>query len=134
MRRYKDYLKKVSRVENRWFTLLLLFTVVIVGSSIFRDLKKAKEVEKIIKKEEEEVFNLRKKRNELEKRIEETKDIDNIERQLRDKLGLARENEIIIVLPDDETLRSFSPKLEEEKEIPVDPNWKKWVKIFGFYK
>ncbi len=43
---------------------------------------------------------------------------------------MAKEGEIIIVLPDEEILGTLAPNLEEEEEALPDPNWKKWLKLF----
>jgi cell division protein FtsB len=54
-----------------------------------------------------------------------------IEKQARDKLGLAKENEVVLVLPSEEIVKSFSTKREVEEgfELP-DPNWEQWLKLF----
>ena len=53
------------------------------------------------------------------------------EKLARDKLGLAREGEVVIVLPDEALLRRLSPRVveEEKRELP-EPNWKRWASLF----
>jgi cell division protein FtsB len=51
-----------------------------------------------------------------------------IEREIRDKLGLGREGETIIVLPEEDNLVKPEPTLEEEHFT----NMQKWAKAFGF--
>ncbi|MDP3994252.1 MAG: hypothetical protein Q8P91_00270, partial [bacterium] len=62
----------------------------------------------------------------------EAKKQEYIEKQLRDKLGLSKEGETIVVLPDADTLRKLVPPIPGEEEILPDPNWKKWLKLFNF--
>ncbi len=72
------------------------------------------------------------------KTVEATKEqlerVENTQYQetvIRDKLGLAKEGEYVFVLPDDETLKNLSPRVERKKEYQLpDPNWKKWLKLF----
>lgn len=58
---------------------------------------------------------------------------DYIERQARDKLGLAREGETIVVLPPAEELRRFAPREEifdaefEREKLPI---FRQWVRLF----
>ncbi len=87
-------------------------------------------IKNAIKKEETRLVKLRKENEELKKRAEEVgKDIF-FEKEARNKLGLGKEGETIVVLPDDETLRKLALKREEEQDTLPDPNWKKWLKLF----
>lgn len=53
------------------------------------------------------------------------------EKQARDKLGLAREGEIVIVLPEEDLLRRLSPRVvEDESTELLEPNWVKWANLF----
>ena len=66
----------------------------------------------------------------MEQRLAEVKGEEYIEKQLRDNLGLAKEGEIVVVLPDEEILRKIAPSVPEEEDILPDPTWKKWLKLF----
>ena len=55
---------------------------------------------------------------------------DFIEKEARDKLGLAKEGEIVLVLPDNETLKKLAPVIPDEEEVTLKPNWKKWIDLF----
>ena len=43
---------------------------------------------------------------------------------------MAKEGEIVVILPDPETVRKFAPSIYTEEEPLPDPNWKKWLKLF----
>jgi len=97
-----------------------------------RNILRIRNVNDTIAEEEAVVADLWKENEELKKELQILGSEEYKERQLRDKLGLAKEGELIVVLPDDETLRKLAPKsLEEEDSLP-DPNWKKWMHLFGF--
>ncbi len=73
---------------------------------------------------------LKKENEELQKRLTETQSPVYIERELRDKLGLAKRGEVVVVLPDAEILKRLAPKSSEEEDFLPDPTWKKWAKLF----
>ena len=43
---------------------------------------------------------------------------------------MAKEGEIVVILPDEHILRKLAPDREIEEEVLPDPNWKKWMKLF----
>ena len=97
-----------------------------------RNVLRIRNVNDTIAEEEAVVADLRKENEELKKELQILGSEEYKERQLRDKLGLAKEGELIVVLPDDETLRKLAPKILEEEDSLPDPNWKKWMHLFGF--
>lgn len=53
------------------------------------------------------------------------------EKETRDKLGLAKEGEIVVILPDENVLRRLSPRKPEPVNIyENEPNWKSWARLF----
>ena len=100
--------------------------------SIVRNIQKINSAGLIVKQEEEKLAKIEEENRELEKRLSQAKDEYNIEKQIRDKLGLAKEGEIVVILPPAEVLRKFAPEDREEEEVLPDPNWKKWARLFGF--
>jgi phosphoglycerate-specific signal transduction histidine kinase len=90
-----------------------------------------KEVGMKIEKEKEKIEKLKKEKEELQKDVEMARSEEFIEKQLRDNLGLAKEGEIVVILPDYETVKKFAPGIEEEEDLLPEPNWKKWVNLFG---
>ncbi|OGM84628.1 hypothetical protein A2376_03270, partial [Candidatus Woesebacteria bacterium RIFOXYB1_FULL_47_31] len=89
--------------------------------SLVRNVSKIADAEKRISKAQERVEKLRKENEETERRLAEVKGEEYIEKQLRDKLGLAKEGEIVVVLPDEETLRKIAPGIAEEEDVLPDP-------------
>lgn len=118
-----DKLKKLSSIF-----LVVLF--IALALSLYRSISRTSTVNIGIEEAQERVDKLKEENQELEEKIKEVRDIDFVEKQLRDKLGLAKEGEIVIVLPEDEVLRKLAPEIQEEEEVLPDPNWKKWAKLF----
>ena len=100
--------------------------------SLVKNIVKINNVNQSIKDEEEKVEKIRQENAELKAKLEILRSDEYQEKQLRDKLGLAKEGELIVVLPEDEVLRNLAPKHIEEEETLPDPNWKKWLHLFGF--
>lgn len=71
-----------------------------------------------------------------QRRLEEVKkDINSsefIEREARDKLGLVKEGEVVVVLPPEDVLRRFAPATTEDELLGEDslPVWRRWIKTF----
>lgn len=53
-----------------------------------------------------------------------------IEKEAREKLGLAKPGETVVVLPDEEVLQKLAPGIEEETLPEKLPVWRRWVELF----
>lgn len=119
----KDKLKVYSNY-------LIVGIIILLIISLVRNITRITKVQKKIEKKEGETESLAQKNEELEKQLKKIESTGFIEKQLRDKLGLAKEGEAIIVLPDEETLRALAPEAKKEKGTLPDPNWRKWLDLF----
>ena len=124
---FKERVKKLS-------SLFLLLVFLAFSLSLYRSITRTGAVNLGIEEAQEQVDKLKEENQRLEEKIKEVRNIEFVEKQLRDKLGLAKEGEIVIVLPEDDVLRKLAPKIEEEEEVLPDPNWKKWMQLFDLYK
>lgn len=124
-------LESIKNKVERYSGFFLIFLSLILLLSLARNVLKIRKSEQKISQAEERVVKLKTENEELQQKLDETTQAEYVEKQLRDKLGLAREGEIVVVLPDDETLRKLAPRPVEEEETLPDPNWKKWLHLFG---
>jgi len=120
----------ISEGMQKYARLAVVILFVMLGLSLLGNIRKISEADKKIKAKEAQVEKLRQENEEIKKRLEGVTSETYIEKQLRDSLGLSKEGEIVIVLPDKETLKSLAPKLEEEENSLPDTNWKMWLKLF----
>lgn len=104
--------------------------VLILGFSIVQNVGRVLQTRSEIKQEQEKVAKMKEVNANLEKAIAEAQSSAFIEKQVRDKLGLARAGESIVILPDEETLRKLAPQTGGEENVLPDPNWKKWLHLF----
>ena len=100
---------------SKYLGLLLLIGL---STSLVRSYQKAAKTKALVEREKKKIEELKSQNEKF------------IEKQLRDRLGLAKAGEIILVLPDAETLKKLAPKVGEEVETLPDPPWKKWVDLF----
>jgi len=122
---FTERVKKLS-------SLFLLLIFIALSLSLYRSITRTGAVNLGIEEAQEQVDKLKEENQRLEEKIKEVRNIEFVEKQLRDKLGLAKEGEIVIVLPEDEVLRKLAPEIHEEEEVLPDPNWKKWIHLFDF--
>jgi len=121
---------KVKVKLKSYYLYAGLFLGFLFLLSLIRNVSKIAGAEKRISRAQERVEKLKKENEEAERRLAKVKGEEYIEKQLRDKLGLAKEGEIVVVLPDEETLRKIAPGIAEEEDVLPDPTWKKWLKLF----
>ena len=103
---------------------------ILVISSLVQGLFSIKRSNDKIEEEKKKVAREQERNEELKKQIKEVNSQSFTEQIARDKLGLAKPGETVLILPDKEVLRRLAPKIEEEEEVLPDPNWKKWLKLF----
>jgi cell division protein FtsB len=98
--------------------------------STIRNINRVAGIRTQVEKERQRVEKMQADNAKLEEQIAETQGSDFIEKQIRNKLGLAKVGEAIVVLPDEEILRKLAPQITSEEDVLPDPNWKKWLKLF----
>ncbi|OGM38702.1 hypothetical protein A3F01_06000 [Candidatus Woesebacteria bacterium RIFCSPHIGHO2_12_FULL_38_11] len=125
----KEKIKRIGEKSVYFFFLIFLGALIL---SVIRNLAHIKQAGLLLEEEERKVSALREEQKNLQEKLEKVQSEEFIEKQLRDNLGLSKEGEIVIILPEDKIVRSFAPKFEREEEVLPDPNWKKWIKLFGF--
>ncbi len=111
-------------------TIISVLFLSVLTFSLVKNIARIQGSGSRIDREQENVEELKEEQKELEERLKIVQSEEYVEKQLRDKLGLAKEGEIVIVLPEDDILRKLAPVYEEEEETLPDPNWKKWLNLF----
>jgi cell division protein FtsB len=102
--------------------IVFMATLFVISRGVFRLLSSGERVQDAQE---------RLKQEELKTRLQEVNRDFYQEKQARDKLGLAKPGEIVVVLPDEDLLKRLSPRaLEQENLEPPEPNWRKWARLF----
>lgn len=123
-------MKSLQTAFGRIWGYVAWFLIIILAFSVVRNIKRAASIRSAVDAEQAKVDKIKEENAKLEAEIAETQSQTFIEQQVRDKLGLVKEGEAIVVLPDEETLRKLAPRISEEADTLPDPNWKRWLKLF----
>lgn len=119
---------RIWEIVQRW---LLVIGAVVVTFSVFRNgtylLKSQNELagaQAKLKTQQAEF-------DRLEQTVSQMSTDTYQETVMRDKLGLAKEGEQVIFLPEDAQLIALSPRKKQTTQVTLpDPNWRKWAKLF----
>ena len=106
------------------------FLAALISISTVRNIGRVVSIRKQVEAERQKVEKMQADNAKLQTQIAEAQGQDFIEKQIRNKLGLTKEGEAMVVLPDESIVRSLAPSLTSEEETLPDPNWKKWEKLF----
>jgi cell division protein FtsB len=114
-------IKKISFILGLLFVLLISYNLI---SQIISTLKSGERVDQAT-----EILNqLENENKNLKVRLEEVKSKDFIETQARDKLGLAKEGEVVVIIPDEKI--DLLLGLEKKQQEARLPNPLGWWKLF----
>jgi len=125
--------KLTDRIKDKldkFIVYLLLIIFALLSLSLYRNMARITKSKSTVDEAGERVNKLENEKKELEARLSEVSSEYYIEKQIRDKLNLTKEGEIMVILPPEDVLRKLAPKEEEKEAILPDPNWRKWIKLF----
>lgn len=110
--------------------ILLVILVLLMFSAldtVVRNLRRGDVLEEAEKRLEE----ARVEQENLLGEKERVGSVEFIEKEARDKLGLSRSGEIVVVLPSTEVLRRYAPS-DQEDEVFLEALsvWRRWVRLF----
>ncbi len=108
----------------------IIFLVVILAISIVRNVSRVLVVKREVERQRAGVEKLKRENEKINRKLVEIQTPEFLEGQIRDKLGLVKEGETVVILPDIETVKKLAPSLEDEEEKLPDPNYVKWMKLF----
>lgn len=117
----------MKRIRQPFMRLLIvgisLSVVVSLSRSVWRLWKKQDVVhEREVVLEQEKEVNIK-----LNKELDEAKTPQFVEREAREKLGMVKEGETVVIMPNDQyPISNIQIKSEED----TLPNWKKWWRLF----
>lgn len=75
----------------------------------------------------EVVYSLEMKNKQLQKKLSEIQSVEFIESQARNKLGLSKKGETIVIIAEDKLKLVLGTS---QSAIPRLPNWLGWLKVF----
>ena len=116
--------------KKRLFSYMIMIVSVIVSVKLVKDIYRVWHVDDRIVEAERELGAAKQEREEIEKRLKETESGFQKEKQIRDTLKMAKENEVVIVVPEEVVKARLETKemvdvLAEDLKI-----WEKWWRVF----
>ena len=94
-------LTKADRFKDRIITVALVISFLLFIGSISQTSKKIRIVDEEVADRQQELEKLKKEEAELKAKLEEVTSEEYMESQLSNQLNMARENEIVLVIPED---------------------------------
>ncbi len=120
------------KVKIKSFIQYLIVIIAFVAIySLLKSISRLTSANQKIIDEQNYVSELKKQNEELNQKLSIVQNPLFIEEEARNKLGLAKKGEIVVVLPDATTLRNLVPKEFVEKVAFPDDNLQKWMKLFN---
>jgi len=123
-------MRKLREVNFKF--LLLVFLCFVFGFSLAKSIAKERKARERIAAAKAGVEKLKQEQDSLEAELKKVESDTYLEKQLRDKLGLAKEGETVVVLPDKEALKGLVVPPPEEENILPKPIWRRWLERFNF--
>lgn len=103
---------------------------IILSLSLVKSISRIRNGDNVIERTKAKVDQAELENKKLEDQLKLVQSEEFIEKQLRDKMGLAREGEIVLILSEASIVKKLTPQIPEEIEAKPKPNWLKWMELF----
>lgn len=115
-------MKNKYKIQKEW--LMFLLGLVFAGRTSYR-IWRLVQVRRIVTETRQRTDRAYRENELLKKRLAEVSNDAFVEREARDKLGMGKPGEVIIILPNQNSAQ-FSEKSAQENK----PNWRKWWNLY----
>lgn len=119
-----------SKIVNIMGLIAGVVVFLTLISSLFKSVTRIKVGNALIEKTKVKIEKSEAENQKLEEQLKITQSEEFMEKQLRNKMGLAKEGEIILVLPEADIVKRLSPQIPIEEDIKPKSNLQKWVELF----
>jgi len=107
--------------------ILLSLPLIIIGTHLSRRISLWFQVNQEIKSLQEEKQRLEKNNQQLRQKKRYYQSPEFIEREAREKLGLTKKNDLVLIIPTPPDLSALQPKGESYN---YSPPWQQWWQLF----
>jgi cell division protein DivIC len=108
----------------------ILGLILMLSVTLVKNVIRTNQIREQIEAEKVKIAKIQAENDKLASEVANTQSAEFIEREMRNKLGLGKEGEAVVVLPDPDALRKLVPVVPVEVDTLPDPNWRKWVHLF----
>jgi len=116
-------MKNKYKIQREW---LLFLVGLVLASRIGYRIWRLIEVRQIVSQARLRTQEAYRENKLLRKRLAEVSSDAFVEREARDKLGMGKEGETILILPD----QNLNPKSQVPNPNENKPNWRKWWELY----
>ena len=109
-------------------TIAIISIVLILAYKIILQINDALKSGDRLSSQAETVYELEKANKEIKKKLSEAESPEFIEEEARNKLGLGKNGEVIVIIPD-KTLKQVMEGSSSAKPVRL-PNYQGWLKVF----
>lgn len=114
--------------HNRLSRLIITIVSLLLVVSLSRSIMSLWEKYDIVWERQQELDREKERNVQLKTELEQVQRPEFIEREAREKLGMVKEGETVVLLPKSQISNSNDQTREENEE--KIPNWKKWWRLF----
>ncbi len=119
-----------SKIVNIMGLFLSVAVFTILASSLIKSISRIKVGNNAIEKINQKIEKAEIENKKLAEQLKVSQSSEYLEKQFRDKMGLAKEGEIVLVLPEAEIVKRLSPQIPEDIEAKPKSNLEKWTDLF----
>jgi len=119
----------MKKVGSGWVWWVGVVLGVIVAGKTAGNISRLMKIQAIVGRDKENLVAAETENSVLKRKLVEVQTADFVEREAREKLGMGREGERVVVMPDEKQVESGELKVESGKV----ENWRLWRKLYlGF--
>lgn len=107
--------------------ILIVLVCLVVAYSLIKQIIEATKSGERLAKATDEVYRLEKKNKELKQKISQVQSSEFLEAEIRNRLGLAKKGETIVIIPEDKLKLVLGATQSAQIRLP---NWLGWIKVF----
>ena len=120
--------RKKKFLEYLPLIIVFGFCISITSASV-KSIRSIIKTQKLAQDRVNAIEELKRENEILKNKIEIEQSQEFIEKEIRNKLDYSKEGEIVLILPPDEELERYKPKIIQNEAVNT-PNWKKWAWMF----
>lgn len=107
--------------------ILIILVILLVAYNLINQILGAFKSGERLSVAADAVYKLESKNRELKNQLAQIKSPAFIEQQARNKLGLSKKGETVVIIPEEKLKQVLGESVES---IPRLPNWQGWLKVF----
>lgn len=107
--------------------ILIIFGCIMAIIGLTRSVIELRGRSNMAEERQSELDKVKKENAELKKRYEEVQTPEFVEREIRERLGLVKEGETLVLVDKNRSPQSEQPVSNFDPQLP---NWKQWMKLF----